>query len=250
MGAGSSMRGFGNPVAQRMGQGIGSFAMQPGRGGKGGSPNPTPPQQMPFGAQPPSFMAQPPAPGAMQMAQHQDIQQSMAPAGPNTTDPYDGMRGFGVMQPGTFTGTFPGPMNQIGDMSFAQPAQPMQPPMGAMQMAQHQFQQMMQPAPSPSDAFGGQPNFGAMAGTLVNDGFAETRMAQIGQTPAATRNFGGSPFGNSVSNNANLFNLRLAQQNNGGQPMQSPYQRPVFNPRQYGGKGGGGLYSMMQRFGR
>jgi hypothetical protein len=75
-------------------------------------------------------------------------------------------------------------------------------------------------------------------------------MAQIGQLPAATRNFGGSPFGNSVSNNANLFNQRFAQLNNGGQPMQSPYQRPVFNPRQYGGKGGGGLYSMMQRFGR
>jgi hypothetical protein len=102
----------------------------------------------------------------------------------------------------------------------------MQSPMGGMQMGALQAQQVGQPAPNPSDAFGGQPNFGAMAGTLVNggnDGFAENRMAQIGQLPAATRNFGSSPFGNSSSNNANLFNARLAQQNSGGPMMASPF---------------------------
>ena len=48
---------------------------------------------------------QSPQPGGMQMSQFNALQaqQPATPMALNTSDPYDGMRGFGVMQPGTFT---------------------------------------------------------------------------------------------------------------------------------------------------
>jgi hypothetical protein len=120
------------------------------------------------------FMGSPAQPGEMQRAAFNAAQaRNPAPSAPDPSDPRS-MLGFGS----PFFGMYSGP--------------PV-PALGGAQASAQQSQQVGQPAPNPSDAFGGQPNFGAMAGTLVNggnDGFAQNRMAQIGQLPAATRNFG------------------------------------------------------------
>jgi hypothetical protein len=99
---------------------------------------------------------------------------------------------------------------------------------GGMQMGAFNAAQARNPAPAPnpSDPYGAAREAHIRSsmnvfGGATSDGFVERRAAALAaqaSQPAATRNFGPSPFGNSASGNANLFNARLADQNPFGAP--------------------------------